>query len=163
MKFITSNKNKIREAKEILGIDIFSEPYNGEEIQDIDVEKVAVYKLLLSGVPNSFVEDTGLYLGKKREIGAMIKYFPPERIAKAYYGEKAEAICCIAYNGKEVHIFKGKIKGTIVYPRGKRGFGWDCIFQPEGYNKTFAEIEEKNKISHRYKAFKKFKNKIKSS
>ena len=68
-----------------------------------------------------------------------------------------------AYNGKEVHIFKGKIKGNIVYPRGKGGFGWDCIFQPEGYNKTFAEIEEKNKISHRYKAFKKFKNKIKSS
>lgn len=157
MKFITSNKNKIREAEEILGIAIEAEPFDGWEIQDTNVEKVAIMKLLLVGVRNSFVEDTGLYLGNKREIGAMIKYFPPERIAKAYYGEKAEAVCCIAYNGKEVQVFKGKIKGNIVYPRGKNGFGWDCIFQPEGYSKTFAEIKDKNKISHRYKAFKKFK------
>ncbi|KAL0433060.1 UNVERIFIED_CONTAM: Inosine triphosphate pyrophosphatase [Sesamum latifolium] len=42
----------------------------------------------------------------------------------------------------------------IVPPRGPNDFGWDPIFQPDGYDKTYAEMakEEKNKISHRYRA-----------
>ncbi len=54
----------------------------------------------------------------------------------------------------------GENKGTIVdKPRGKDGFGFDFIFQPEGFKKTFAEMsrEEKNKISSRSIALKKFK------
>ncbi len=43
-------------------------------------------------------------------------------------------------------------------PRGDNKFGWDPIFEPEGYNLTFAEMEkeEKNKISHRYRAIDSF-------
>jgi len=48
-------------------------------------------------------------------------------------------------------------KGKIVMPRGDKNFGvfgWDPVFQPEGSSKTFAEMEkeEKNKISHRFRA-----------
>ena len=52
--------------------------------------------------------------------------------------------------------FVGKCEGEIVPPRGENQFGWDPIFQPKGYDKTFAEIdlEEKNKISHRGNALK---------
>ena len=53
----------------------------------------------------------------------------------------------------------GKCEGTIVEPRGENMFGWDPIFQPKGYDQTFAEMpmEEKNKISHRSRALEQFK------
>ncbi len=55
-------------------------------------------------------------------------------------------------------IFEGIVNGAIsIEKRGSHGFGYDPIFQPEGMDKTFAEItlEEKNKISHRAKAIRK--------
>ena len=63
-------------------------------------------------------------------------------------------------NENEFHFFEGSIKGKIVFPRGKNGFGWDRIFQPSGHNKTFAEMtkEEKFKISMRTVAVNKLKN-----
>lgn len=54
--------------------------------------------------------------------------------------------------GGESYLFEGIIKGTIIKEkRGNAGFGYDPIFMPEGYDKTFAELgnEIKNKISHR--------------
>ncbi|MGC8869766.1 MAG: RdgB/HAM1 family non-canonical purine NTP pyrophosphatase [Brevinematia bacterium] len=58
---------------------------------------------------------------------------------------------------KDKYIFaEGTVKGTIIYePRGSYGFGYDPVFLPEGYDKTFAELgpEIKNKISHRRNAF----------
>lgn len=56
---------------------------------------------------------------------------------------------------KEVHQFEGIVEGQIIKERrGGEGFGYDPIFQPEGYNQTFAELgmEIKNKISHRARA-----------
>jgi XTP/dITP diphosphohydrolase len=69
---------------------------------------------------------------------------------------KAEfrTVICLLYNGKE-HYFEGRVRGTLLTERkGKKGFGYDPIFQPEGYSETFAtmELEEKNQISHRGKA-----------
>ena len=51
----------------------------------------------------------------------------------------------------EPHLFDGRTHGTIVPARGDPGFGWDPIFQPDGFNLTFAEMEKevKNTISHR--------------
>lgn len=55
---------------------------------------------------------------------------------------------------KEPILFDGRCNGTIVEPRGSNAFGWDPVFEPEGYKQTFAEMpmEEKNKISHRSKS-----------
>ncbi len=53
---------------------------------------------------------------------------------------------------QQEHIFEGIVNGTIRHQRsGTGGFGYDAIFEPQGYNLTFAEmpLEEKNKISHR--------------
>jgi XTP/dITP diphosphohydrolase len=58
----------------------------------------------------------------------------------------------------ETTLFKGIIKGIITQEaKGKNGFGYDPVFQPEGFEKTFAELslETKNKISHRAIAFRK--------
>lgn len=61
----------------------------------------------------------------------------------------------------ENHLFEGTVEGTIRETlSGSKGFGYDPIFQPNGYNITFAEMEmsEKNKISHRAVALKKMIN-----
>lgn len=60
----------------------------------------------------------------------------------------------IYYNLIKIKLFQGK----IVPARGDNKFGWDPIFEPEGFNLTYAEMpkEEKNKISHRYRAIESF-------
>ena len=63
----------------------------------------------------------------------------------------------IAVNGEVIETFEGEVRGTIVdAPRGEDGFGYDPVFQPDGYDKTFGEMpqELKNRISHRAAAFK---------
>ncbi|MDZ7716884.1 MAG: RdgB/HAM1 family non-canonical purine NTP pyrophosphatase [Balneolaceae bacterium] len=57
------------------------------------------------------------------------------------------------------HTFEGVCRGEILSEqRGSKGFGYDPVFQPAGYDKTFAELneDEKNRISHRGRAIQKF-------
>lgn len=75
---------------------------------------------------------------------------------------KAQFKTVIAYIGEndEELFFEGICKGEITKTeKGEAGFGYDSIFMPKGYDKTFAELgaEEKNKISHRANALKKFR------
>lgn len=66
----------------------------------------------------------------------------------------------VYYDGKEFKSAIGEIRGNIIKnPRGKNGFGYDPLFIPNGFDNTMAELshEEKNKISHRLKAFKELK------
>lgn len=67
-------------------------------------------------------------------------------------------VCAAVYfDGRDLRSAMGEVKGNIINnPRGKNGFGYDPLFVPDGYDKTMAELthEEKNKISHRLKAFK---------
>lgn len=60
--------------------------------------------------------------------------------------------------GDDTHLFEGIVRGTIIEERrGEGGFGYDPIFVPDGYDKTFAELgsEVKNRISHRAQAIEK--------
>ncbi len=66
-------------------------------------------------------------------------------------------IICLIKEGKNI-FFEGKVEGIILsQKRGNMGFGYDPIFQPDGYNKTFAEmsLDEKNQVSHRSMAIEK--------
>jgi XTP/dITP diphosphohydrolase len=66
-------------------------------------------------------------------------------------------VISLIWDGKE-HVFEGTVEGTIRYEtEGTGGFGYDPIFQPDGYDVTFAEMsmDEKNKISHRARAMEK--------
>ncbi len=71
----------------------------------------------------------------------------------------------LQYNGlMEKKISEiGEIEGNISPPKGNNGFGYDPIFIPKGYLKTFAEMSYKEKllIDHRYIAYKKLEKKIK--
>ena len=76
---------------------------------------------------------------------------------------KAFFVTAISLTLKENHhiIFIGKISGTVsLEPKGNNGFGYDPIFIPENHNKTFAEmnLKEKNNISHRKIAITKLKS-----
>lgn len=171
--FITGNENKLREAKQILNTDIVSEKLDLREIQDVDLENVVEeklkhgYEILKKPV---MVEDTGLFFNALNGFpGALIKMLIDRvgreglvDILEKFDDKTAVAKCAVGFteDGKKLKVFIGEAKGKIVSSRGESGFGWDPVFQPEGYDKTFAELsaEEKNAISHRFRAFKKFKD-----
>lgn len=72
-------------------------------------------------------------------------------------------IIAIADNGKMIGLAEGRCHGKVgFYPKGKNGFGYDPVFIPSGYKKSFAQLSplEKNKISHRGKALAKAKQLI---
>jgi len=76
---------------------------------------------------------------------------------------KFMAVMSLITEDKEIIIVKGECKGTIGFePKGRNGFGYDPLFIPDGYTKTFGELDEniKNKISHRAKALEKLREKI---
>jgi len=82
------------------------------------------------------------------------------RLMKQQTNRKARfrTVIALILQGEE-YFFEGKISGVIAHePRGEGGFGYDSIFVPDGYEKTFAELsaEQKNQISHRAIAVKKF-------
>jgi XTP/dITP diphosphohydrolase len=70
------------------------------------------------------------------------------------------SVICFYVNENEFYFFKGELKGKIIHEsRGKNGFGYDSVFEPEGSSETFAELSDtkKNKISHRAISLMKFK------
>jgi XTP/dITP diphosphohydrolase len=77
----------------------------------------------------------------------------------------AKYICCAVYfDGENYTISEGEVEGIIIKePRGNNGFGYDPFFVPDGYEQTMGELplDEKNKISHRSKAFKSLKDALK--
>ena len=62
--------------------------------------------------------------------------------------------CCRPGPDDEPHVFVGRTEGRIVPARGPPNFGWDPIFEPDGFDQTFAEMDKdvKNSISHRFRA-----------
>ncbi len=161
--FITGNKNKFTEIKTILphvqqlDIDL-------PEIQEIDAKKIIKAKLqeaLKHKQAEFIIEDTSLYFDCLNGLpGPLIKWFMQTigneglfNLTKKLKNNQARAKTIIGYakNPNNIYYFEGSIRGTIVSPIGKSGFGWDPIFQPKGYDKTLAEmnINKKNKISMR--------------
>ena len=79
--------------------------------------------------------------------------------------EKKDICPCGCTSVKQIHRFEGIVEGEIIRERrGGEGFGYDPIFQPEGYDKTFAELgaDIKNHISHRARATQKLAEYLKS-
>jgi non-canonical purine NTP pyrophosphatase (RdgB/HAM1 family) len=143
------------------------------EIQEIDSKKIIENKLreaLKHKKAEFIIEDTSLYVDCLKGLpGPLAKWFLKTigtdgifDIVKKIGNYKATAKTIIGYakNKKEIYFFEGSIKGKIVKPKGVSGFGWDPIFQPEGFSKSFAEMsrEEKNSISMRRIALNKLKN-----
>jgi len=175
--FITGNKGKLNEAREILkSIEIINKEIDLPEIQEIDARKVIGAKLLEARKRHRgeyMVEDTSLYLDCLNGLpGPLIKWFLEKiqdkgifEITKRFKNKKSTAKTFIGYINRrgKVYFFEGTTRGNIVAPRGEWGFGWDKIFLPNGREKTFGQMspEEKNKISMRKMALKKLERHLK--
>ena len=117
---------------------------------------------LLGGYPGIFSARWG---GPKKNFDLAIKKVFKELKKKSIDWQnknKATFVCCLSIkwpNKKKITV-EGKISGKIANSKkGLKGFGYDPIFIPKGYKKTFGEMNPKFKasIDHRFKAFKKIK------
>lgn len=167
VRFISKNEHKISEVSEILDSpSIRVIPVNLEisEIQSNDVKELLHDKCLKAfkviGKP-LFVEHTGLEIsilngfpsGLTQLFWDAVEADKMTSLFGSQDDNKVIAKTHIGYcDGKKIYFFTGEIAGTIPKePRGGRDFQWDCVFEPEGFDKTFAEMEavEKNAISMR--------------
>jgi len=121
---------------------------------------------------NCFADDTGLeiealdnrpgvysarYAGPEKSAAANINKVLSELEGKTERKAQFRTLITLILN-KSTFSFEGIVRGEIIYEkRGENGFGYDPIFVPEGEVRTFAEmsLDEKNKHSHRARAFQK--------
>lgn len=184
IRFVTGNAKKLEEAKSILKHASFDALYSLSNIS-LDLPELQGDPLEVSETKCReaasrvdgpvFVEDTSLCFNALGGLpGVYIKYFLEKtgldglnNLLAAYPDKTAYAQCILSFSagkGAPVHSFVGRTDGKIVKARGPPNFGWDPVFEPlqqisDAEPKTYAEMpkEEKNSISHRFKAFDKFK------
>ena len=181
----TTNKHKIQEFQSMLDVsadsgrvsiispdtikdfpEIVENGATFEENARIKASQAARYADMAA-----FADDSGLEVAalggapgiySARYAGENATY--PEKMAKILKelenasDRRARFVCVIAlaYRGDIVETFRGEVTGRIApEPRGTEGFGYDPIFIPDGYDKTFGELGEeiKSRISHRARAF----------
>ncbi len=168
--FVTSNPNKIREAAEILGVELHGIALDLPELQSLDLAQVAVAKAASArealNNPDSpvLVEDSGLVFEAWNGLpGALTKWFLESvgnegllKMLSAESDRSARAVCAVAVATADGSVcdFTGVVEGEIpLEPRGDGGFGWDPIFVPKGSSLTYAELGlGKQKDSHRARA-----------
>ena len=186
--FATNNKHKLDELQAILG-DQFSllslkEIGCNEEIPEEQPTLEGNAKQKSSFIfdkygYNCFADDTGLEIeALNGEPGVYsARYAGEEKSAEANMNKvlqklakienrkaRFRTVISLIINGVE-NQFEGIVEGTIISEKtGASGFGYDPIFQPDGFYETFAEmnLEDKNKISHRGRAVEKMVEYLKS-
>lgn len=170
--FITGNQHKADLLAKWLGEPIEHHKVDLDEIQSLDLRKVAEHKVRqaydLLG-KTVLIEDVSLTLPAAGKLpGPLIKWFLEElgveglaRFADGLKNRDAVASICYAlYDGKTVTFFEHAVRGQIARtPRGEHGFGWNSIFIPDGSNKTYAEMDDDaiRPFSHRAPAVEKLK------
>ena len=169
--FVSSNTDKYNEAKKILnffGIDLGFLKYNLEEIQSNSLKDIALKKAkqaFLKCKKPVIIEDDGLFINSLDGFPGPYSSYIFKTIGNKgilnllNYNRKANFVSIITYcDKKTLQSFYGKLDGTISKSQKGNGWGYDPIFIPKNIKKTFAELDDKNKLSHRYKALKKFSN-----
>jgi XTP/dITP diphosphohydrolase len=179
----TRNPNKTREFRELLGqafdvIDLSSFPEiaipeeTGLTFEDnATLKAIATSKKLpslviaddsglevdaLGGAPGVFsARYAGENAGDVSNVDKLLRELRKRNIATEKRSARFRCVIALAQNGKVLGVFEGFAEGKIVDPpRGSGGFGYDPIFEPKGFDQTFAEMtpESKNQISHRGQA-----------
>ncbi|MGB1508189.1 MAG: non-canonical purine NTP diphosphatase [Crocinitomicaceae bacterium] len=177
--FSTGNLNKANEIKSMLPEDTELLTLKDLDLED-DIPETAPTlegnaKLKAKYVVehyniDCFADDTGLevyclnnepgvlsarYAGEQKSSEDNIKLLLSRLIEKNDRRARFRTVIALHLDGN-LHTFEGIVEGKIIHEkRGEKGFGYDPIFVPDGYDITFAEmsLNEKNMISHRAKAF----------
>lgn len=188
--FATNNKHKLEEIKDILGKDFeivsLAEIGCHEDIPEtgLTLEENARQKstyIVEHYNHDCFADDTGLEVdalngepgvhsaryaeGTDHDSEANMRKLLSKMSNVKDRTARFCTVISLIINGVE-HQFEGRVEGRIATEKhGKEGFGYDPIFIPEGYYKSFAELGEevKNQISHRARAVKKLAEYLSSS
>ena len=188
--FATNNKHKLEEIKDILGKDFeivsLAEIGCHEDIPEtgLTLEENARQKstyIVKHYNHDCFADDTGLEVdalngepgvhsaryaeGTDHDSEANMRKLLLKMSNVKDRTARFRTVISLIINGVE-HQFEGRVEGRIATEKhGKEGFGYDPIFIPEGYDKSFAELGEevKNQISHRARAVKKLAEYLSSS
>lgn len=179
--FATNNQHKLKEIQTALenkldikglsDIDCFEELPENQSTLEGNAEEKARYIYTTYGI-NCFADDTGLeiealngepgvysarYAGDQKNAKENMKKVLQKMEHFSNRKARFRTIIALLIDG-ELFRFEGIVNGNILRKeRGSDGFGYDPIFEPEGYQLSFAEmpLEEKNKISHRGQAVQK--------
>lgn len=166
--FVTASENKFNDYQFLLGkfADLRWSRLNVEDPVTSDLailirRKVEMVRPILPHLP-FLVEQTNLMIKAWRNLpgnatSLFIKGVGVEGICKmldAFPDRKAQVVTDLAYHGPDgqVSVFRGELNGVVTpEPQGTQIFGWDAIFIPDGYTRTFAEmpLEQRNSISTR--------------
>lgn len=116
----------------------------------------------LDGAPGVHTADWAEAPDGRNFVMAMERAWAELEAADAPYPRTARFCCTLVLAWPDGHdeVFPGVMPGQVVWPmRGDQGHGYDPIFQPDGYDVTFGEMDrwKKNRISHRADAFAKLK------
>ena len=188
--FATNNKHKLEEIKDILGKDFeivsLDEIGCHEDIPEtgLTLEENARQKstyIVEHYNHDCFADDTGLEVdalkgepgvhsaryaeGTDHDSEANMRKLLSKMSNVKDRTARFRTVISLIINGVE-HQFEGRVEGRIATEKhGTEGFGYDPIFIPEGYDKSFAELGEevKNQISHRARAVKKLAEYLSSS
>ncbi len=182
--FATNNQHKLQELQTILG-----DEFRLLSLKDIGCnEDIPEEQPTLEGNAsqkshyifnkfgyNCFADDTGLeidalngepgvysarYAGEEKSAEANMEKVLHKMAKINRRKARFRTVISLIINGKE-DLFEGVVNGEILFSKkGGSGFGYDPIFQPDGFEKSFAEMgmDEKNKISHRGRAVQKLVN-----
>ena len=182
--FATHNKHKSKEIKKLASdavsirnlSDIGYEteiPETGTTLKANALEKCRFVKKSVSSPV--FADDTGFevdalngapgvysarYAGEPKSDKANLQKLLQEIQGKTDRRARFKTVICFLKDDEPL-FFEGVVEGKVIdTPKGAEGFGYDPVFIPDGYKQTFAEmdLQLKNKISHRGKAFEKFVN-----
>lgn len=180
--FATHNKHKVEELKKLLPSNIsilsLTDINCHEEIEETGTTLEENAKLKANFIKykyglDCFADDSGLevdaldgspgvysarYAGDKKNNEDNINKIWKELCNKDSTKAQFRTVIATSF-GSKTTIYEGKVIGNLIFEkRGNHGFGYDPIFIPEGYTKTFAELGDavKNKISHRALATQKF-------
>ena len=188
--FATNNKHKLSDIRDILGneievlsldeIDCHADiPETSDTLEGNALQKA--HYVYDNYHISCFADDTGLevdalggepgiysarYAGNNHDSEANMTKLLAKLGDNKNRKARFRTVIALILDGKNVEekIFEGIVEGSIIKERrGGEGFGYDPIFQPEGYNHTFAELgsDIKNKISHRARATAKLVDELK--